>query len=470
VPEPLSGNVRQVGSIAMANVVNGTAIALFQIAMTALVARSAGTRAIPVWSLAASAAGFVPLLSCNVSTVVVRRLASRPNGASAAVHLARVIRAARHFAGRLTTLGFVLAALIACAIPFAYSALVHGSALTSACMIGSYFAASCWVVYSQPEQGWFVYEMKNWTFAKIGIAARLLALAVFLCMATLMHAALWVDVVCAGAALWCGSILMKRFGPNITQAAEDEGFDDEFERIKSLARSLGAWGATSAATQAATIPLIALVAPQLSAPMFLAFTLIMALVGFMTAAGGAVTAPLAAAFADENRKSLTKMTIAATAALWLIFTGGALAAYVLLRPLMTLWVGARGIDITVERLCFVLLAMQHGLRTTGLASSTLLAVGAKPRILLLSPLTEAAVIVLVAWPLAFLVGPYAFVIGLAAAGTVGTLAVVQFAVREVLGAAGSSLRLGVIAFLLGGVVIWGGIAVWLVHPHPLMRP
>jgi hypothetical protein len=48
------GIIRQIGSNALANILNGVAVGVFQVAMTALVTHFWGAKVIPVRSLAAS--------------------------------------------------------------------------------------------------------------------------------------------------------------------------------------------------------------------------------------------------------------------------------------------------------------------------------------------------------------------------------------------------------------------------------
>lgn len=452
----MSAVVRQIGSNAVANVVNGVAVGAFQVAMTALVAHFGGAKAIPVWSLAASGAGFASLLSCNVATVVARRLAD-DSKQNVFPHEATVIDAARQLSTRLTLMGFLIATLLIIAVPFVYPALVRGAPLTSAVLVGCYFAASCWVVYVQPEQGWMIAARRNWSIASVNVITRAASLMAFVIATMIFGAPLWTAVIFCGLMLWSGAWLMRRYGPDGHPVPHREEWAAESGRIKSITRSMGVWVLTSAATQATTIPVVAFIAPELTASMYLAFTLVVAFVGLIGAAANALIAPLASLLESSTRQQATRMIIWATAVLWGMYTLGAVAVYMMLGPIISAWVGNRATASFAQHLCFSLLAMQHGLRNTGLASSLVLAVGAKPRTILVSPLAEAGVIAFVAMPLAFLVGPYAFILGLSAAGVVGVLAVVSCAVREVLGDAGRPLYAAAVILLLASLAVWGGL-------------
>ena len=455
----MSAVVRQIGSNAVANIINGVAVGAFQVAMTALVAHFGGGKAIPVWSLAASGAGFASLLSCNVATVVARRLADKSKvEQNIYVHEATVIDAARQLSSRLTVAGFLIATLLIVAVPFVYPALVGQAPLTSATLVGCYFAASCWVVYSQPEQGWLIAARRNWSIATVNVLTRVASLLTFTIAMTVFGAPLWVSVMVCGLALWSGAWLMRRHAPSGHQLGSRDEWLAESGRIKSITRSMGVWVLTSAITQAATIPVVAFIAPDLTASMYLALTLVLAFVGLIGAAANALIAPLGAILSSSTQERATRMTIWATAILWGMYTLGAVVVYLMLGPIIALWVGNKAPVSSVQHLCFALLALQHGLRNTGLASSLLLAVGAKPRTLLVSPLTEAGVVAFVAIPLAFWVGPFAFIIGLSAAGVAGVLAVVTCAVREVLGKAGRPLYAATVILLLASIAVWAALA------------
>lgn len=455
--------VRQIGSNAAANVVNGVAVGAFQVAMTALVAHFGGAKAIPVWSLAASGAGFASLLSCNVATVVARRLADKSKGGqSADAHEATVIDAARQLSTRLTLLGFLIAALLVIAVPLIYPKLVRGAPWTSAMLVGCYFAASCWVVYIQPEQGWLIAARRNWPIAQVNVLTRMGALATFSIAVAIFSAPLWAAVVFCSLSLWSGALLMRRYGPESRPVVRQGEWTAEAQRIKAIARSMAVWVLTSAVTQAATIPVIAFIAPDLTAPMYLSFTLVVASVGLIGAAANALIAPIAALIHSNSTVRATRTTIWATVILWGVYTLGAVAVYALLGPIISVWVGNKaGTDVPLQHFCFALLAMQHALRNIGLAPSITLAIGAKPRTMLIAPLAEAAVIVFVAMPLAFLVGPYAFLLGLSAAGVAGSLTAVGCTVHEVLHEAGRPLYAAAVVLLLCSLALWGGIAVSL---------
>jgi CBS-domain-containing membrane protein len=59
--------------------------------------------------------------------------------------------------------------------------------------------------------------------------------------------------------------------------------------------------------------------------------------------------------------------------------------------------------------------LQHSLRSVGLASSTALAMSGTPKVILVAPFVEAAIVLIVAVPMLLLAGPYAFIGALAIA-------------------------------------------------------
>ena len=77
----------------------------------------------------------------------------------------------------------------------------------------------------------------------------------------------------------------------------------ERAQIHGLSRSLGVWGATCAAAQAATIPDVTLVMPQNATPMFVASALVTMIAGGLFALANAQIAPLARSLEKGAQKS-----------------------------------------------------------------------------------------------------------------------------------------------------------------------
>jgi hypothetical protein len=459
---------RRIGSNAVANIASGITLAGFQVAMTAIVARSGDGRGMPVWSLAASIAGFVPLLSCNVAAAVARRLnahASVEGQGTPAVNESAVIAAAQRLSNRLTLLGLALAVAVAFAAPWIYPALLQSAPLSSALLIGGFFAGSCWVVQSQPAQGWLMTAHRNWSISAANLLSRAAALAV--CAAALLLALmpLWAGVLLAAAAMWSGAWLMRRLTPLRTSMPRPRPQDlvEEQRQMWLIARAFGVWGLTSAATQACTVPVVALVAPELAAPFFLSFTLVNVLIGGVTATSNALIAPLARLLGSDAHASAARAAAHATWVLWSMFTLLALVVYACLGPLLHAWTGHLPAQFDAIKLCFVLLALQHGLRCTAMIPAVVLSMGASTSTMIVSPLIEAAAVALIALPLAIWCGPFAFVVGLAIAGGLGALAVVGLAARHALrvdfrSAEGRMLPLTAASLQAAGIVVWGCLA------------
>jgi O-antigen/teichoic acid export membrane protein len=457
--------LRRIGSNAIANVVNGLAVAVFQFSMTAIVAKSGDTRQLALWALAASIAGFAPLLSCNIAAVVTRRLSDPDVPAHQfSQHSAMVLREAKHLSRQLTLACLVLAVLLVFLVQYIYPVLLAPDIWSSAMLIGIFFAGSCWVVFAQPEQGWLMSSHRNWAITVTNICVRVSAVTLFYLALIFVRWPFWVATVLCSLALWCGPLLMRKIGSIPGLMLLHERNETEARKIFKIARGLGIWGFTSAMTQTATIPLVAFITPTLSSSMFLAYTLVGTIIGVIGAIAGAMIAPIARLLSQSDKRPALKLTETATLILWALFTCGALCIYFVINPLMKLWVG-HALSDQHYILFFILFAMQHGLRSTALAVSMALAMGAESRVILMSPFIEAACVLFVALPVAFLYGPHAFLLSLCAAGSLGAIATSWFAATKLLSSPNEksqSLRLLmiIIALQVATVMLWGGLAMY----------
>lgn len=452
--------LKRIASNATANMANGAIGAGFQLGMTAIVARTGQANELAIWSLAASVAGFAPLLACNLASAVARRLA----GAADEDRYNCVMQAGRSLSAAQLWIAVALAAVVALGLPYAYAELTAFSRWASSATVATYLLGSCWIVASQPEVGALMASHRNWPIAIATFVARSLAL---LTMAgTLaLHQPIWLAVVMASLALWSGTLALRR--QVAARAARVPTSTSQFRAERAdMANVVGGfavWSLTSAVIQALTVPIVAYFAPDQATAFFLAFTLVNIIVGATAAATNALMAPLAQLLGNGASSRAAKVATRATGAVWLLTTTLLLCAYAFLDAIVGAWVGPAAVGLPPLHLYFALLALQHGIRSAGGVSSILLAMGSRPSSIVRAPLPELAVAIGLALPLAATLGARWFVFGLSVAGAIGVWWVARVASKEVLGASNAGAltlltRVGVLVAL--SAAGWGLLA-WL---------
>ncbi|MBU6257350.1 MAG: hypothetical protein KGJ30_00800 [Burkholderiales bacterium] len=452
--------LRRLASNAAANVANGAASAGFQLCMTGLMARTGQARDLAVWSLAASLASLAPLLGCNLSTAVARRLAGvggierRPDA---------VMAAASSLSRRLALIGGGVGLSMAVAVPFVYPRIVEPHPIAAAATVLFFFVGSSWVVSAQAAQGWLLDRHRNWPYAGAGLAGRTLALVLAL-VALLAGLPAWAMVFAASAALWLAMPMLRRAVPMPTRHVEPAALAAEGRALFGIALGFAIWAAVSAAIQGATVPLVAWLAPHQAAPFFLAFTLVTVVVGAVMAAANALVAPIAGLLARGDRGGANRVAIRACVITWSGFNFTMVMLYLLLAPLLHAWTGAAHVDATQVRPYLAWLALQHGIRSTAIVPSIVLATGAEPATMLRSALPEALVAVLVGLPLGLHYGPIGLLAGLVAAAATGSIAVGWISSHHVLDrpsrSAVASLPRLVAALATVTALGWAGAAWW----------
>jgi len=442
---------------ATANFATGVVVAVFQLVMTAIVARVGDSQMLLAWSVVASVAGLAPLLACNLSSIVARRLASADrDGLIGASHQAAVLAAANGVSASLTLAGGIIAIGLAVVAPLLYPRVAGADPLSFGFAVGAYFVGSCWIIAAQPAQGWLVIMHKNWVITVVNAAVRVVTAALVATLLLWLRCALGLALAVGSVGLWLGPRLLRRMLPMSPTGAGGDEERRERAQIYGLIRSFGIWGATSAATQAVTIPVVALVAPQVATSMFVAFVLVTTIVGAIVALGNALIAPLARLLGQGLQMRATAVVLRATVALWVIYAATVMLVLAFLKPITHLWLGSQVIDLPLLRICFLMLSLQHSLRNIGLVSSVALAMGAASRTIVLSSLIEPGLTVTVALPLVVLAGPFAFIAGLAVAGLAGSLGIVYLLRRDTL-----PQRNSVSLVYASGVLGAGSLAIWL---------
>jgi hypothetical protein len=325
-------------SNATANVANGLSVAGFQIAMTAIVAHRNQPDLLPMWSLSASIAGVAPLMACNLSAVVARRLAIRAvDRDQPLAGQQAVMYAARFVVARMLMIGVAIAIVLAFVTPAIYPKSAGSRPLDLGLACSIYFAGACWTVASQSAQGWLIVAHRNWVIAGCSWAARLLALVATILALHVWKAPMWVGLMICSVMLWSGTLLMNMQVPRDILLPAGQPDRDERSRVVELVRGFGVWGATSAAIQAATIPIIGLVSPGLITPLFLAFTLVTTIVGALNAVANALISPLAHFFSSRRGSDAGQLVRRSTIALWLAFVIASVVVFFAIDRIASVW-------------------------------------------------------------------------------------------------------------------------------------
>jgi hypothetical protein len=441
--------IRRLASNALANVTNGATNALFQLGMTAVLARGGSSGDLPTWSLAASVAGFAPLLSCNLSTAVARRMVA--TAAEAADRRVPILATARRIASALALLCLALALVIGVALPLLYPSVAAGRPLGLGVVGACLFLGSCWVVASQPEQGWHLWTQHNWTITAAGLAARGFALVA---TAVLLWGAgwpMWAAVAAASVAMWAGVLVVRRGVPTSTSAMARA---DEHAKLAATLRGFAVWNLTSAAIQAATVPFVTWLLPAMAAPFYMAFTLVTLVIGTAAAAANALVSPLGRLLHVGQKRDASHVSVRASLVLTAGIQGAFVTIYLAMPLLLPAWVGRGTVSTAAVSQALCLLALQHGLRSTALVPSIMLAMALPPQRLVRAPLMEALLVAVAALPLAALFGWSGFMLGLALAGALGAASVGWQAVRDVLGGDDRSVWGTLVASQIAIAALW----------------
>jgi len=211
-----------------------------------------------------------------------------------------------------------------------------------------------------------------------------------------------------------------------------EATRDEATSLTSVVKGFAVWSLTSAATQAAIVPIVAAVAPEKATPFYLAFTLASLVSGLAVAAANALAAPVAQLLCRPDPEGAAKACLKATYLLTASVNGCFVVLLIALGPLVSLWVGQEAAAVAEVRHSLALLALQQGLRSAAIASSILLAMGSPGPLMMKAALIESVGMIVLALPMAWVWGPVGLMSGLSLAAVLGALGVAHFAANQLL--------------------------------------
>lgn len=380
---------------ALANIVTGFSVVVFQLVGTRIVA-STDSENLAVWALAVSLAGFAPLFAFNLNTGVARRAVSFESQATDAWAslICYAVRLAWRYLGVAISAG-VLGAML---LPVIYPQQIGTDLVARVLCISGLFWGSCWIVLAQPFQGVLIARQRNVSIAKANLLGRMLALIVLWALIVLTGSLPLALVVC-GASLWLSYWLMRRDVPEWRDWATYTAIAPREQGLARITKGFAVWSIAALLFQASLVPIVGVIEPAATAPVYLAVTLMAIVVGVINAGTGAMIAPFGRLVGEEALAWGLRLS-------WLVSAG--LLVYVvllvwLLPQILEIWVGNAVYAVQV-RCYLVLVAGLQCVRSSAAVSSVVLMVKADNRQLVGPSLFELLGLVVLAIPTALIAG------------------------------------------------------------------
>lgn len=405
---------------ALANVASGFSVVFFQIAGTKIVA-STGANNLVVWALAVSLAGFAPLFAFNLNTGVAR-LASRLLHQSNH-ELINLLFGAARLARRYLGIAVVAMLVGGLLLPIMYPVQIGVEPVPRVVGVAGLFIGSCWMVFAQPLQGMLIARQQNISIAKAVLLGRLLALAVLWAAVVLTDSLPWALVAC-GVSLWFSYWLMRRDVPEWRQQVAISYGGEQEAMLGKISRGFALWSITALLFQVSLVPVVGVIEPESTTPVYLAVTLLAILVGVVNAGTGALIAPIGRMVGEEAFANVARLS-------WLVGVGLVVYSVLLILALpqiLELWVGST-VDVAQVQSYLMLIAGLQCVRLSGAASSVTLMVKADNRQLTGPSLFELVGLLVLAVPLGFMAGVPAMLAALMAVSCIATCATVLMAAR-----------------------------------------
>ena len=452
---------RRIGSNAAANISSGGMVAVSQLGMTAIAARSFAADTFALWTVLISMAALSPLFGANLSAIVTRSLVSVEQGGEAA--RTAILQAAQRLAHQLSGVALVsICALVLAIRP--YSPPLQHSALPSVMLAGALLVvAQLWQVSLLPAMGWHYAREQAWWVAGTTGFVRLSTLGAML-LAWLWaggDATLTAALVCAVA--WTAVAICWRMG--FTPVAK--GMPDPLltgqhgAQIRQLAKAFAVWSLGSAAIQYGLPAVMSILAGARYNAFYLAYTLNLVALGIVGSVATALMAPVTRLVGAEDKPALKRAIFwgpVATAAV----LAGMLVMLQVATPLVVRYL-APGVAAEGDVGWFIyLLGFQTLTRSLALVYSVILSAAGSPRQVAAPILIEIAMVLAMALPAGLHWGDTAFLAALGLAGLVAALSVAVLTVRIV--NFQSAERIGILARFVGVQAV--AAAFWAIAGHP----
>lgn len=405
---------------ALANVVTGFSIVIFQIIGTRIVA-STGADNLGVWALAVSLAGFAPLFAFNLNTGVARLAIGLLHQSTH--ELLNLLSCAARLARRYLGIAVVVMLVGGLLLPILYPVQIGVEPVPRAVGVAGLFIGSCWIVFAQPLQGVLIARQQNISIAKAMLLGRLLALAVLWAAVVLTDSLPWALVAC-GVSLWFSYWLMQRDVPEWRQLLAIPYGGEQEAMLGKISRGFALWSITALLFQGSLVPLVGVIEPESTTSVYLAVTLLAILVGVVNAGTGALIAPIGRMVGEEAFANVVRLS-------WLGGVGLVVYSVLLILALpqiLELWVG-NTVDVAQVQRYLMLIAGLQCVRLSGAVSSVTLMVKADNRQLTGPSLFELVGLLVLAVPLGLMAGVPAMLAALIAVSCIATCATVLMAAR-----------------------------------------
>ena len=405
---------------ALANIVTGFSIVIFQIIGTRIVANT-GADNLGVWALAVSLAGFAPLFAFNLNTGVARLAIGLLHQSTH--ELVNLLSCAARLARRYLGIAVVAMLVGGLLLPIMYPVQIGVEPVPRVVGVAGLFIGSCWIVFAQPLQGVLIARQQNISIAKAVLLGRLLALAVLWATVVFTDSLPWALVAC-GVSLWFSYWLMRRDVPEWRQQAAISYGGEQEAMLGKISRGFALWSITALLFQGSLVPLVGVIEPESTTPVYLAVTLLAILVGVVNAGTGALIAPMGRMVGEEAFANVVRLS-------WLVGAGLVVYSVLLifaLPQILELWVG-NTVDVAQVQRYLMLIAGLQCVRLSGAVSSVTLMVKADNRQLTGPSLFGLVGLLVLAVPLGLMAGVPAMLAALIAVSCIATCATILMGAR-----------------------------------------
>ncbi len=288
---------------------------VFQLALTAMAARSFDHATFSVWTLAISMAALTPLFAINLSSVVTRQLVGAAAHGSEDTQ-AIVVRAARRVARVLAVFALFAIAAASMLLYRRSPELAHASEVPFIIAVVALTVGQLWQILEQPSFGWHYAREHNWPVTGLYLSVRAGALL-----------AMWIAV-----AAWTGSFLAASllvavghylglvcaqlgfFAPAIVPIHRRIEYQHQVRETTHFALGFGIWSIAIAMIQYGLPPIMSMLRTPDYNAFYLAYSLNLVLAGILGSSGAALLAPLARMRVRGQQHLLTRYLTMATIA------------------------------------------------------------------------------------------------------------------------------------------------------------
>ncbi len=419
----------RLGSNAAANLLTGASSMVFQLALTAMAARSFDHATFSVWTLAISMAALTPLFAINLASVVTRQLVGASVSGSEDSQ-AMVVRAARRVALILAASAVFVIAAASVLLYRRSPELAHAHEAEFVLAVLVLTAGQLWQIGLQPSFGWHYAHERNWPVAGMFVLVRSGGLLAMWLGISALTGNFFIAALCVALGSWIGLAVAEFgfFAPKIRASTRGAALSRQVRETTHLAMGFAFWSLAVAAIQNGLPPLMSLLKTADYNAFYLAYSLNLVLAGVVGSAGAALLAPLTRLRLRGQHALLVRrlMWVTLACAAFLIITLGGFR--VGMNFIVRYW--SAGIaDSTAVNGYLYILGFQTIARSMAIPFASILSSAARPMQLIAPSLLELGLTVCVAIPLGVAFGSKVFLMMLPAAGLAAAIATTLVATR-----------------------------------------